>query len=115
MPVTICASCACSPKVEAVLSATAASQARLEEISELHRMHARDGPPWAQYLDQLAREQDVIDQADGRAQTVRGSCCPDWPRTGRPGCPRWPLSQPPLMGVFHLRNRHVAAWCDQPM
>lgn len=53
--------------------AAAANQARLEQVSELHRRRARGGPPWAQYLDRLAREQDVIDRADARAQTARGA------------------------------------------
>lgn len=51
--------------------AAAATQARLERFSELHRLRARGGPPWVQYLDRLAREQDIIDRADASAQTAR--------------------------------------------
>lgn len=51
--------------------AAAANQARLEQVSELHRRRTAGGPPWAQYLDRLAREQDIIDRADTRAQTAR--------------------------------------------
>ena len=49
----------------------AANQARLEQVSELHRHRTAGGPDWARYLDRLAREQDVIDQADAAAQTAR--------------------------------------------
>ena len=49
----------------------AANQARLEQVSELHRHRTAGGPGWVRYLDRLAREQDVIDQADAAAQTAR--------------------------------------------
>lgn len=51
----------------------AANQARLEQVSELHRHRTAGGPDWVQYLDRLAREQDVIDRADASAQTARGA------------------------------------------
>lgn len=56
-----------------LLAAAAANRARLNDLSELHRLCARGGPAWGEYLDTLTRQQDVIDRADDRAQTARGA------------------------------------------
>ena len=66
------ASAACLAVVARMLGeVAAANQARLEQVSELHRHRTAGGPAWVQYLDRLAREQDVIDLADAAAQTSR--------------------------------------------